>query len=106
MAIIIPVSSNPAKFKAVFVSGDSMTGEKIYEGDIVIFRPNPQPQGNGIYVLSVDNALVVKRVNFEGPGHSIELISATPAYAPRRFTGQDLESLRIVGRVVACLHRV
>jgi SOS-response transcriptional repressor LexA len=96
----------PESLKAVYVAGDSMTGEKINSGDIVIFRPNPQPQGNGIYVLSVDNALVVKRVNFEGPGHSIELISANPAYAPRCFTGQDLESLRIAGRVVACLHRV
>jgi phage repressor protein C with HTH and peptisase S24 domain len=83
-----------------------MIGEKINDGDIVIFQPNPQPQGNGIYVLSVDKALLVKRVNFDGPGHSVEIISANPAYAPRRFAGQDLESLRIGGRVVACLHRV
>jgi SOS-response transcriptional repressor LexA len=96
----------PQTLKAVYVAGDSMTGEKINDGDIVIFQPNQQPQGNGVYVLSVDNALVVKRVNFDGPGHSIELISANSAYAPHRFTGQDLESLRIAGRVVACLHRV
>jgi SOS-response transcriptional repressor LexA len=36
----------PSKLRAVFVSGDSMTGEKIYDGDIVIFCPQLPAEGD------------------------------------------------------------
>lgn len=54
----------PEKLKAVYVAGDSMIGEHINDGDIAIFHPGLQ-DGNGIYVVSVGNALLVKRVDFD-----------------------------------------
>jgi phage repressor protein C with HTH and peptisase S24 domain len=36
----------------------------------------------------------------------IVLYSANPAYKPRRFSGPELEDIRIAGRVVACYHKV
>ena len=95
----------PEKLQAVRVAGDSMTGANIHDGDTVIFYPG-LIQGNGVYVVSVENALLVKQVEFDGPGHSLCLLSANPAYEPRRYEGADLENLRIAGRVVACWHRV
>ena len=95
----------PEKLKAVYVSGDSMTGNNINDGDVVIFYPG-LIKGDGIYVVSVENALLVKQVKFDGPGQSISLISANPAYEPRRYEGHELENIRIAGQVVACYHRV
>ena len=63
-------------------------------------------EGNGIYVVSVGNALLVKRVDFDTVNKAIILISANPAYPPRPFSGYDLQDLRISGRVLACVHRV
>jgi SOS-response transcriptional repressor LexA len=94
----------PEKLKAVYVSGDSMVDELIHDGDIVIFHPELQT-GNGIYVASIGNTLVVKRVDFDTHNRTIVLISANPAYPPRRFSGAELEGLRIAGRVVAWIHR-
>jgi SOS-response transcriptional repressor LexA len=95
----------PEKLQAVYVAGDSMAEEKINDGDIVVFHPG-LTEGNGIYVVSVGNTLVVKRVDFDIPNRTVILISANPAYPPRRFSGPALEELRIAGRVLACVHRV
>jgi len=96
---------NPQNLKAVYVSGDSMIGEHINNGDIVIFNIK-QTEGNGIYVVSVDNTLLVKRVDFNPANKTIELKSANPNYEPRRFSGIELDDIRIEGRVVAWYHRV
>jgi SOS-response transcriptional repressor LexA len=95
----------PEKLQAVYVSGDSMTQANINNGDVVVFYPG-LIQGNGVYVVSVENALLVKQVEFDGPGQSISLISANPAYEPRQYSGNELEHIRVAGRVVACYHRV
>jgi phage repressor protein C with HTH and peptisase S24 domain len=95
----------PEKLQAVYVSGDSMKDANINDGDVVVFYPG-LIQGNGIYVVSVENAILVKQVEFDGPGQSLSIISANPAYKPRRYSGHELEDIRITGRVVACYHRV
>jgi phage repressor protein C with HTH and peptisase S24 domain len=95
----------PERLQAVYVAGDSMVDEHINDGDIAIFHPGLK-DGNGIYVVSVDNALLVKRVDFNASKRTIILISANPAYGPRRYSGHDLQDIRIAGRVLACIHRV
>jgi SOS-response transcriptional repressor LexA len=95
----------PENLKAVHVSGDSMIDERINDGDIAIFNTK-QTEGNGIYVVSVGNTLLVKRVDFDPANKAIELISANPAYEPRRYSGNELEDIRVEGRVVACYHRM
>ena len=95
----------PDKLLAVYVSGDSMIDEHINDGDIAIYYPNLKDR-NGIYVVSVWNTLLVKRVDFDTQNKALILISANPAYEPRRFSGADLEDLRIAGRVLACVYRV
>jgi len=96
---------NPQNLKAVYVSGDSMIGERINDGDIAIFNIK-QTEGNGIYVVSVGNTLLVKRVDFDPANKTIELISANPAYEPRRYSAQELEDIKVEGRVVACWHKM
>jgi len=95
----------PENLKAVSVSGDSMIDERINDGDIAIFNIK-QTEGNGIYVVSVGNTLLVKRVDFDPTNKSIELISANPAYEPRRYSGRELQNIKIEGRVVVCCHRL
>jgi phage repressor protein C with HTH and peptisase S24 domain len=95
----------PENLKAVYVSGDSMIDERIFNGDIAIFNIK-QTEGNGIYVISVGNALLVKRVDFDHSNKAVTLISANPAYEPRRYTGHELVDIHIAGRVVVCWHKV
>jgi phage repressor protein C with HTH and peptisase S24 domain len=50
--------------------------------------------------------LSVNKVPSPCSGLKSSLISANPAYEPRRFTGDELDAIRVAGRVVACYHRV
>ncbi|MCL2042596.1 MAG: XRE family transcriptional regulator [Treponema sp.] len=102
-SLIAPYRSD--RLQAVYVAGDSMIDEHINDGDIAIFHPNLK-EGNGIYVISVGNNLMVKRVDFNIKNQTIILISANKAYEPRRFSGLEIEDIRIAGRVLACVHRV
>jgi SOS-response transcriptional repressor LexA len=95
----------PSRLKAVFVSGDSMIEEKIFDGDIVIFCPQIT-SGNAVYVVSINDSLLVKRVHFDGIKNTITLISANSCYPPRVLTDDELESVKIEGKVIACLHKM
>jgi SOS-response transcriptional repressor LexA len=95
---------NPQNLRAVPVRGDSMIDERICDGDTVIFdTSNTAPEN--ISVLSVDNALLVKRVVIDGMAKTMTLLSANAAYPPRVIRGADVEGVRIAGKVVAVLHR-
>ena len=96
---------NPINLKAVHVKGDSMINESINDGDIAIFNIK-QTEGNGIYVVSVGNTLLVKRVDFDHANQAIELISANPVYENRRYSGNELEDIKVEGRVVVCYHKM
>jgi phage repressor protein C with HTH and peptisase S24 domain len=96
---------DPKNLKAVYVSGDSMINERINDGDIAIFNIK-QKEGNGIYVITIGNTLLVKRVDFNPANKTIELISANPAYEPRRYTGIELDDIKVEGRVIACYHKL
>jgi SNF2 family DNA or RNA helicase len=52
------------------------------------------------------NAFLINRVDFDLASKTIELISANPVYEPRRYSGEDLENIKIEGRVIACMHRM
>jgi SOS-response transcriptional repressor LexA len=95
----------PDRLLAVYVTGDSMIEAHICDGDIAIFHPG-NTEGNGVFVVSIGNSLVVKRVDRDIASQTIILISANPDFPPRRFTGPELDDIRIAGRVVACYHRV
>jgi SOS-response transcriptional repressor LexA len=82
-----------------------MIDEKINDGDIVIFHPELK-EGNAIYVVSIGNTLVVKRVDFDGMNQPLPLISANPAYPPQHFSGPEPEAICIAGRIIATIHRV
>jgi phage repressor protein C with HTH and peptisase S24 domain len=82
-----------------------MVNKKINDSDIVIFHPKLKEE-NAIYVVSIGNSLVVKRVDVNGTNQALTLISANPAHPPRHFSGLELETIRIAGRVIATIHQV
>jgi len=92
------------RVRAVYVRGDSMTGAGLDDGDIVFFTVDER-SGTGIFVVSVESALLVKRVDVDHAKKSVTLISENPQYAPRVLSGADLDRFSIEGRVLASIHR-
>lgn len=92
------------RVRAVSVRGDSMVGAGLEDGDLVFFTID-DCEGSGIFVVSVDSALLVKRVQIDKGDRQVTLLSENPLYAPRVLTGSDLDGFKIEGRVLASLHR-
>ena len=74
----------PKEVGLMVVDGDSMH-PTIQEDDMVLWRPVEEVQGSGIYVLSVDGKLRVKRVD-SIPGGGLRLISDNDYYGYPNYT--------------------
>lgn len=86
---------------AARVKGDSMIGAMIYDGDFV-FAERGEISGDGIYIFSVDNEVLIKRLEYDVFNHKVNVISENPAYQARTV---DEDRIVILGKVIGWLHR-
>ena len=86
---------DPVMLSAIAVAGDSME-PTLRDGDEILVDRRAHSLRDGIHVVRVDEAVLVKRLDMGMPGR-IVLISDNPAYRPLELGSGDLE---IVGRVV------
>lgn len=93
---------DPTATFIVRVSGDSMTGAGIFDGDEIIVDRSLEARDGSVVVAVVDSELTIKRLRL-GPG-SIRLVPENPAY-PDIVLG-EMSELTIWGVVTRCLHRV
>ncbi|TFD53985.1 translesion error-prone DNA polymerase V autoproteolytic subunit [Cryobacterium frigoriphilum] len=98
---------DPTATFIVRVSGDSMTGAGIFDGDEVIVDRSLDARDGSVVIAVVDSELTIKRLrinhNASVPG-SIRLVPENPAY-PDIVLG-EMSELTIWGVVTRCLHRV
>lgn len=79
--------------------GDSMSGLGIQEGDIAIVRRQETVQSGELAVLVINgDEGTLKRVRLQK--NAIILEAANPAYPPLLFIGEDMNTVKIVGRVL------
>jgi phage repressor protein C with HTH and peptisase S24 domain len=86
---------DPRRLSAISVDGDSME-PVLRDGDEILVDAVPRPLRDGIHVVRVDGALLVKRLETGRPG-LVVLKSDNPAYDPIELGPGDIE---VVGRVV------
>ena len=79
------------------VQGDSMIGDHIQDGDLILVRPQPRGEDGEIIVAMVDGETTVKRLRLRAGG--IQLVPSNPALKPLSI--REDEQLRIIGKVVA-----
>lgn len=76
--------------------GDSMVNARIYDGDIVCIRQQPEVENGEIAAVLVGEEATLKRVRFQEG--SVILWPENPAYAPQVFSGEDMENVKILGK--------
>ena len=86
---------DPAQLSAIRVEGDSMEGT-LRDGDEILVDRTPRVHRDGIHVVRVGDALLVKRLDIGRPG-VVALVSDNPAY---RTLELPLEEVAVIGRVV------
>ncbi|MEO6717111.1 MAG: S24 family peptidase [Novosphingobium sp.] len=86
---------DPAMLSAIAVTGDSME-PTLRDGDEILVDRAPRTRRDGIHVVRIDDAVLVKRLDMGRPG-AIALISDNPAYRQLELPPQAVE---VIGRVV------
>lgn len=93
---------DPTATFLIRVSGDSMTGIGIYDGDELIVDRGLDAHDGDVVVAVVNAELTVKRLLLRGD--LIALAPENPAYPV--ITLSELDELSVWGVVTRCLHRV
>lgn len=97
--------SAPDRLSVIRVEGDSMA-PTLNAGDDILVDLNDAMERlrDGIYVLRVDDALVVKRLALNPVGRRITVQSDNPAYPD--WPGCDIGDIHCVGRVIWAGRRI
>lgn len=89
---------NPRAMVFMDVIGNSME-PGILDGDMVLVdQSGTTLTGHGVFAVGVEDALYLKRV--EKRNNGFRLLSDNPEYTPMDVYGDELESFRVLGRVV------
>ena len=81
--------------------GDSMTGARIYDGDIVFIRKQSSVDNGEIAAVIIDDEATLKRVYFYPEEEKLILSPENPRYAPLVYIGDELAGITILGKAVA-----
>lgn len=90
----------PAAWRADFAltcKGDSMA-PRYLDGDIVCIRCQPQVENGQIAAVLIGDEATLKR--FYQNGDIVTLQAENPAYSPLVYRGEELNEIRVEGRVV------
>lgn len=79
--------------------GDSMTGARIYDGDIVFVQSSPVVENGQIAAVAIDDEATLKY--FYQYGDTVVLRPANPKYDELTYSKEQLNHIRILGRAMA-----
>ncbi len=84
---------------ALTCKGDSMINARIFDGDVVYIRQQQTVENGEIAAVLIDNEATLKRVQLFDD--HIILQPENPMYKPLVFWGDDMNTVRILGKAVA-----
>ena len=98
--VILADSKINADF-CLYAKGDSMIGARIMDGDIVFIKQCSMVQNGEIAAVIIEDEATLKRVYYYPDKNKIVLSAENPKYEPFVYIGEELNSIRILGKAVA-----
>ena len=90
---------NPAATFFVRVTGDSMNGAGIHDGDLLVADRSLEPNDKDIVIAAIEGELTVKRIRIRG--RRVTLIPEKRNYEEREITSEsDFEVWAVVTNVI------
>lgn len=89
---------------ALRCKGDSMINARIFDGDIVYIREQPDVENGEIAAVLIDNEATLKKV-YKYPNR-IELRAENPTMRVLEYEGEEMNNVRILGKAVYFISRV
>lgn len=87
-------------------AGDSMIGARINDGDIVFIRSQDTVDNGQIAAVIIGDEATLKRVYYYPNEGKLVLSPENPKYAPLVYVGDELNSIKIIGRAVMLQSRI
>ena len=84
---------------ALTCQGDSMINARIFDGDIVYIRQQDTVDSGEIAAVLIDNSATLKRIRIFDDHISLE--PENPQYRPIVLWGEDMNTVRILGKAIA-----
>ena len=84
---------------ALTCKGDSMINARIFDGDIVYIRQQDTVENGEIAAVLIDGEATLKRVQLYEDHISLE--PENPQYRPLVYWGEEMNTIRILGKAVA-----
>ena len=81
--------------------GDSMIGARIQDGDIVFIRNQEIVENGEIAAVLIEDEATLKRVQYDREADVLLLFAENPLYKTMKFSGEDLNKIKILGKAVA-----
>lgn len=82
------------------VKGDSMIGARIFSGDIVFIRIQPDVENGEIAAVIVDGEEATLKRVYKAP-NTITLHPENPMHTDLVFSGKDLKQVNIIGKAIS-----
>ena len=80
--------------------GDSMINARIFDGDIVYIRAQPEVENGQIAAVRVGDEATLKRVYYAPGNQRVILRACNPLYPDLEFQGPELEQIEVLGLAV------
>lgn len=95
----IGVDENSDATFALRCKGDSMITARIFDGDVVYIRPQPDVENGEIAAVLIGNDATLKKV-YKAP-NKVTLSPCNPMYSDLVYTDEQLNEIKILGKAVA-----
>lgn len=86
--------------------GDSMVNARIFDGDILYIKKQDMVDDGEIAVVLIEDEATVKRVYYDRENNTITLMPENPTYKMMRYSGVQLNQIRILGKVLCGQYKV
>ena len=89
---------------ALRCKGDSMINARIFDGDIVYIRQQPDVENGEIAAVLIGDEATLKKV-YKYPNR-LELRAENPTMKPMEYEGAEIDNVRILGKAVYFISKV
>lgn len=81
--------------------GDSMTGARIMDGDVVFIQKDAELVNGQIYAVEIDDEATLKRVYYDEGAQELRLLAENPKYPTMVYSGERLAHVHVLGKAIA-----
>lgn len=81
--------------------GDSMTGARIMDGDVVFIQKDAEIVNGQIYAVEIDDEATLKRVYYDEAAQELRLLAENPKYPTMVYSGERLAHVHVLGKAIA-----